>query len=178
MKRQAAYSRQIAGLLALAVMVGGCETLQRKFTPKHKNVKPPVPVVAFKTYAPTQSAGELYQHNLQLWDFWNGELVDGFGVSEKKVKHASQESLALLLDLQRFLPDEKAGQMQPLIDEHRRLDQRIQRGDLNDSVSQTLKRQFEYQQREVHRRFSPEHMKDHLHLPDTNAPTPGPEPPP
>ncbi len=163
----------IGGLvvLALALPAGGCETVQRKFTPKRKAAKPITPVVQFKTYLPTESAEELFRQHLRLWDFWNGELVGGFGVSEKKVQHASQESLAELLELQRFLPDASTRSLQALIDEHRRLDQRIQRGDLNDSVSQTLKRRFEYQQRAVHRQLNPKRLKDALRLPDQNVPS-------
>ncbi len=158
-------------VLALALSAGGCETVQRKFTPKRTAAKPVTPVVQFKSYRPTESAEELFRQHLRLWDFWNGELVEGFGVSEKKVQHASQESLAELLELQRFVPDANARALQALIDEHRRMDRRIQRGDLNDSVSQTLKRQFEYQQRAVHRQLNPKRLKDALRLPDQHAPS-------
>ncbi len=161
-------------LVAALCLAGGCESVQRKFTPKHKKPQPIAPVVEFKAYAPTSSADELYRHHLLLWDFWNGELIGGFGVSEKKVQHASKETLAELLELQRFLPEPKARQLQRLVDEHRQLDARIQRGYLDDTVEQMLKRRFEFQQRAVRRDFSPRDVKDQLHLPDQNAPGPTP----
>ena len=166
-------ARRIITALLVAGLVGGCDSLQRKFIRKPKNVTPPTPIVHFKPYEPTQSAEELYKHHLMLWEFWNGELVGGFGVSEKKIQHASKETLAELLELQRFLPEPKAQQLQKLIDEHRQLDARIQSGYLNDATEQTLKRHFEYQQRAVTRDFSWRDVKDLARIPDRDAPPPG-----
>ena len=162
----------IVAAMLMAGLLGGCDTVQRKFIRKPKNVKPPTPVVRFTSYEPTQSMEALYKRQLLQWSFWNGELVGGFGVSEKKIQHASKETLDVLLELQRFLPEAKAQQLQKLIDEHRQLDRRIQRGYLNDADEQMLKRRFEYQQRAVTRDFSWKDVKDTARIPDRDAPPP------
>lgn len=165
-------ARQCMAVMLVAGMAAGCESVQRKFVRKTKAAKPPTPVVHFKSYEPTQSVEELYKRQLLQWSFWNGELVGGFGVSEKKIQHASRETLDVLLELQRFLPAAKARPLQSLIDEHRQLDARIQRGYLDDAEEQRLKRRFEFQQRAVTRDFSWRDVKDLAHLPDRNAPFP------
>ena len=163
--------------MAVCLGLGGCASFEKKFVRKPKQAVKPTPVVRFKAYLPSKSLEEMYRQRFTQWDFWCGELLGGFGVSRKKIQHASTETLGQLGELQRFLPAEDAQRLQRIISRHRVLDRRIQSGDLSETDEQVFKRHFEDHQRFVRRHCNPKRVHDRLQTPEQDV-APVMEPPP
>ncbi|MBI3087448.1 MAG: hypothetical protein HYY91_00955 [Candidatus Omnitrophica bacterium] len=162
-------------LVAAALLAGvGCESLQKKFIRKRRDMPRPSPIIAFQDYTRAMTPLDRYRKHYMMFDYWNSELVDVLqarDVNPKRVKRASGESLQELKTMQGLLADDIAAQVAPLITEREQIDRRLQRGSSTPSQVGLTARQLEAQTREVHRSLFWRNVEDRLK--DGDAPPAG-----
>ena len=158
--------RCLLSAVCCLLLVNGCEGLQKKFIRKSKKpLERPTPIVNFQDYTRTMTPLDRYRKHALIFDYWNDELIDALGPSgsnPKRIKRASAEALQELATLQQVLQDEQAAWLQPLLDERRRLDARLQRATYAPSHTDQIRRDVERQTRLFERQFSWQDMQDHL----------------
>jgi len=148
--------------------VGGCEGLQKKFVRKRKTpAERPTPIVQFQDYTRSMTPLDRYRKHALMFDYWNTELINALGPeasNPKRVKRASAEALQELRLLQRVLQEDRAAQLNPLVEQRSRVDAQLQRELYAPSQRGALRRQVESQTREFERRFSWRDVQDHLKI--------------
>lgn len=142
----------------------GCESLQRKFTRKPKHpTPPPSPVVKFLDYTRAMTPMDRYRKHYLIFEYWNGELLTALQdkpMNSKRIKHASQESLAELQVLQGLVTDEAAARMAPIIQGRAKVHRRLQGGAVQTVHAIMVMRDVDAQTRQLHREFYWRRMED------------------
>lgn len=153
----------VCGLLSAGLI--GCESVQRKFIRKPKAYVRPSPIVSFQDYTRAMTPLDRYRKHYVLFDYWNSELIDAFegrGVSAKRMKRASSESLQELHTLKGLLQDDLAEHLGRMIEDRQHLNEQIQRGPYPPSQADLIRRALERQSRDLHRDFSWRKVEDRL----------------
>lgn len=169
--RQSRWLRLAVCCLLSAGLIG-CESLERKFSRKPKTYVRPSAIIGFQDYTRAMTPLDRYQKHYVIFDYWNSELIDAFegrGVSAKRMKRASSESLQELHTLKGLLQDDLAEQLGRTIEERKRLNEQIQRGSYPPSQADLIRRALERQSRDLHRSFSWRKVEDRLN-PGPGAP--------
>jgi len=137
-------------LIVLAFNLTGCESVQKKFRRKKKEVKMPR-FYQEKKYI-KQPTPELYKKHYSYWVTWQAELIKELNGNTKRIKRSAQEAVANLEDMQAILVPEKASEMQRHIDAMKRVRDEIMRGSMTfankDSIRITLEREDRYIKRD------------------------------
>ena len=160
----------VAGLL---IATGCTDAMMKKFVRQPKAQPRPSPIVQFDEYAASTSPLDLYRKHATVFEYWNAELLDALlptANNSKRVKRASQESLRQLEAMVQLLADASAGQVQPLLEERRKLDRQLQ-DQVDDHAQAALLRQsLELQQRRLHRYMAVGKVTDHLRAAASTVP--------
>ncbi len=155
-----------AGWLAVAVAAGGCEALQRKLTRTSKHPQPaPGPIFQFQDYSRAVTPLDRYRKHYLMFQYWNGELLDALQhppLYGKRYRHASSESLAELEQLRGLLAEEAAARLDPVLNERREIDRRLQGVAFVESEATGAVRQLEIQTRAIQREFFWRNVEDRV----------------
>jgi hypothetical protein len=153
-------------LMAATLLLGGCESLQRKFVRKSKRPTERLsPVIAFQDYSRTMTPLDRYRKHFLMFDYWNGDLVAALQDTRpnpKRLRRSSSEALMELQTLQQLLNEEKGAALTSLIEARARIDRQLQHPSLNLGLASTLARQLEAQDRAIRREFFWREAQDHL----------------
>ncbi len=159
MIKKTVYFLSIIALLQFT----GCETLQRKFTPKKKEVKHVARSIYFEegAYQKKFSNDYYYKTHFTLWRTWHDELLNNLGGNEKKTTRAAQDSLSNLQEMQQYLKPNKHAELQVIIND---LDNVIKRMDQASRSTQvgSLRTELERIRRAVGNDFYYDKVKDSL----------------
>ena len=152
----------LAALVSLALLTG-CETVQRKFTPKRKEPKHVATSIYFQEgeYQKKFSNDYYYKTHYTLWRTWHDELMDNLGSNGKKVDRAAQEAVGHLQQMQQYLKPEPHAQLEVLIND---LAEVVKKLDDSGRTSQTgpIRTELERIRRAVGRDFYYDKIKDGL----------------
>jgi len=136
--------------------VVGCtipSAITRKFIRKKTPIIPAIAITT-RTYAPTFTPEERYQHHFRLWTFWYDELQEGLGTSRKKALRATDEAVGELRALQELLVPEKAAHLEPPIQQLERFRRDLHANVLSPTALERWVHDLERTHRLVHREFT------------------------
>ena len=160
-----------AGWLAV-LAVSGCESLQRKFARKAKQpARAPEPIFQFQDYSRAITPLDRYRKHYLMFQYWNSELADALGrppLQGKRFRRASAESLAELEALKGLLAEDAATQLDPILEERRAIDRRLQNSAFMESQATAVVRQLDLQTRAIQHQFFWRDIEDHVR-PDTGG---------
>ena len=151
-------------ILILCVSIAGCAGVQRKFARKKKQEEKPLPVVTTYDYAKEQRVDELYKKRFLFWKSWQGELIDRMGDSYKKRAECYNELMQNLLEMQKYLNDQKYNELEVFITEIKSVDSDVKKIDLRSSEKYRITQLLEKTKRLIDKRFSYTKVKDFLEL--------------
>ena len=97
-------------VFSIAVSLAGCDSLQKKFTRKKKDVKPIQRIYQLKKYDVKPST-ELYKKHYAYWQSWMSELIQYLGENHKKDVRCVDEALSQLNDMRNILIRDKADEL-------------------------------------------------------------------
>ncbi len=113
--------RSCLGVLAVLFLfqMTGCETVQRKFTPKKKPQKHVATSIYFEegAYQRKFSNEYYYKTHYTLWRTWHDELLSHLGGNDKKTARAAQESIGNLQQMQQYLRPDKFSELGIIIND-------------------------------------------------------------
>ena len=162
--------------------LSGCESVQRKFTRKSKGPRAvPTPVINFQDYTQAMTPLERYRKHYLMFDYWNGEFMDGLRakpLNAKRVKLASTGSLNELTMLQSLVAEDLGAQFAPLIESRAQVNRQVQAGHLSELTAGAVWRELDAQSRTIRRDLFWRKVEDRLtpaQVPAPNQPAPGPE---
>ncbi len=154
-------------LCVLTVSVGGCASLQKKFTRKKKEKTGEqafVPVLDPIDYpAPSVSPEERYRYHYSLWKVWYRDLEQKLDAkeSDKSQKYLVGQIIAQLEEMKKWVTEAKQTELSEAIGEWNAiLALYEQPAALRSSFS--LKRKAEASAKKVRDQFNPEATKDFL----------------
>lgn len=153
-----------AAIILLCVSIAGCAGVQRKFARKKKQEEKPLPVVTTYDYAKEQRVDELYKKRFLFWKSWQGELIDRMGGNYKKRTECYDELMQNLLEMQKYLNDQKYNELEVFITEIKSVDPDVKKIDLRGSEQYRITQLLEKTKRLIDKRFSYTKVKDFLEL--------------
>ena len=153
-----------AVIILLCVSIAGCAGLQRKFARKKKNEEKQLPVVTMYDYAKEQRLDELYKKRFLFWKFWQGELIDRMDDTYKKRITCYNELMQNLLEMQKYLNDQKYKELEVFILEIKTIDPDVKEIDLTNNEKYRIIQLLEKTKRLIDKKFSYSHVKDSLEL--------------
>ncbi len=167
-------------LLCSLVTFAGCETVQRKFTPKRKTPVRPVASIYYQEgeYQKKYSNDYYYKTHYTLWKTWHDELMDNLGDNSKKVGRAAQEAVGHLQQMQQYLKPEKNAQLQLLINDLGDLLKKLDEAGRGAGNVGPLRTELERIRRGVGRDFYYDKVKNDLLADKVDLGDQTPEPPP
>ncbi|MBI4352420.1 MAG: hypothetical protein HY593_00690 [Candidatus Omnitrophica bacterium] len=174
MKKNKKAGLFLVSLFCLAALAGGCETLPKKFIRKKKEPAH-TPAVVYLEEGPTQkkfSNAYYYKSHFTFWKTWHDELSNRLGGNRKKAARTAQETLGHLTDMNRYLVPEKQKELEPLIQNVRRLVQDIENGRDLGPQQGPIKVEIERTQRLIANDFTYDKVKDFIE-PDVVDLSPG-----
>ncbi|MDO8602753.1 MAG: hypothetical protein Q7O04_02760 [Candidatus Omnitrophota bacterium] len=148
----------------LCLSIAGCAGVQRKFTRRKKQEEKLSPVVTTYDYAKEQRVGELYKKRFLFWKSWQGELIDRMGSGYKKRAECYDELMQNLLEMQKYLNDQKYNELEVFITEIKSVDSDVKKNDLRGSEQYRITQLLERTKRLIDKRFSYAKVKDFLEL--------------
>ncbi|MDP2980702.1 MAG: hypothetical protein Q8N67_01365 [Candidatus Omnitrophota bacterium] len=151
-------------IIALCICVAGCAGMQRKFARKKKEEEKQLPIVTTYDYAKEQRVDELYKKRFLFWKSWQGELIDRMGDGYKKRTECYDELMQNLLEMQKYLDDEKNKELEVFVTEIKSVDPDVKKIDLTSSERYRIAQLLEKTKRLIDKRFSYTHVKDSLEL--------------
>ncbi|MBU1913487.1 MAG: hypothetical protein KKB22_08145 [Candidatus Omnitrophica bacterium] len=153
-----------AVIILLCVFIAGCAGLQRKFARKKKEEVKQLPIVTTYDYAKERRVDELYKKRFLFWKSWQGELIDRMGDSYKKRTECYDELMQNLLEMQKYLNDEKYKELEIFITEIKSVGPDVKKIDLRGSGKYRITQILEKTKRLIDKRFSYTKVKDFLEL--------------
>ncbi len=156
----------VVSLVFFAGTLGGCVSLRRKFTRKHKKKEETeeIPILEPVEYpAKVYTAAELYHKHYGLWDNWYNELLFDLSQQQNKRREAFLLSKALdhLKEMRGLLDSEYQKKLDPYIAQLKEKEQILHdRTILRDYA--TLKIKLESIYRKIRKSFKPRDVKDHI----------------
>jgi hypothetical protein len=156
-------------LVAAAVAVSGCsEAWQRKFIRKKKTAAArPDPIITFEDYSKLISPLDRYRKHFLMYQYWNDELMGALKdrtPNPKRVARSSEQSLAELREMRRFLDEAAAEEFSPIIAEREGIDRQLQ-GSMSPAQSGLLLSQVERQTRVVRGKWFWRTVEDRVQAP-------------
>ena len=151
-------------IIILCISIAGCAGMQRKFARKKKEETRQLPIVTTYDYAKERRVDELYKKRFLFWKSWQGELIDRMGDSYKKRTECYDELVQNLLEMQKYLNDEKYKELEGFITEIKSVDPDVKKIDLTSSERYRIAQLLEKTKRLIDKRFSYTHVKDSLEL--------------
>ena len=168
----------------LLTTLSGCESVQRKFTRKPKGLRvAPTPVINFQDYTQAMTPLDRYRKHYLMFDYWNGEFMDGLRakpLNAKRVKLASTESLNELTMLQSLVAEDLGAQFAPLIESRARINRQVQTSHLSELTAGAAWRELDAQSRAIRRDLFWRKVEDRLkpaQAPNTDETPAAQEPP-
>ncbi len=162
--------------------LSGCESVQRKFIRKSKGPRAvPTPVVNFQDYTQAMTPLDRYRKHYLMFDYWNGEFMNGLlakPLNAKRVKLASTESLNELTMLQSLVAEDLGAQFVPLIESRAQINRQVQTGHLSELTAGVVWRELDAQSRTIRRDLFWRKVEDRLtpaQVPAPDRPAPVPE---
>ena len=151
-------------IIALCISISGCAGMQRKFSRKKKEEEKQLPIVTMYDYAKELRVDELYKKRFLFWKSWQGELIDRMGDGYKKRAECYNEFMQNLMEMQRYLNDEKNKELEVFVTEIKSVDPDVKKIDLTNSERYRIAQLLEKTKRLIDKRFSYSHVKDSLEL--------------
>jgi hypothetical protein len=151
-------------IIALCICIAGCAGMQRKFARTKKEETKQLPIVTTYDYAKERRVDELYKKRFLFWKSWQGELIDRMGDSYKKRTECYDELVQNLLEMQKYLNDEKYKELENFITEIKSVDPDVKKIDLTASERYRIAQLLEKTKRLIDKRFSYTHVKGSLEL--------------
>lgn len=175
--------RRLSILLALILLMNlaGCASLPKKFIRKKKQPKHVASAIYLQSgpYQKKYSNEYYYKTHYTFWQSWHSEWMDQLGGNTKKVRRCAQETVNNLVEMNRYLKPEKQAELEPVLEDLKKLQTRIESGAYSDSDEGPTRVELERLKRAVGNQFYFNKVKDDL-LPeevDLSAPaTPAPAP--
>jgi hypothetical protein len=153
-----------AVIVMLCISIAGCAGMQRKFSRKKKEEVKQLPIVTTYDYAKEARVDELYKKRFLFWKSWQGELIDRMGAGYKKRTECYDELTQNLLEMQKYLNDEKYKELESFIVEIKSLDPNVKKIDLTNNERYRISQVLEKTRRLIDKRFSYSHVKNSLEL--------------
>ena len=151
-------------IVMLCLSVAGCASMQRKFTRKKQKEEKMMPIVTTYEYPIEERVDELYKKRFLFWKSWHGELIDRMEDSYKKRAECYNELMQNLMEMQKYLNDEKCKELEGFVAEIKLLDTDVKKIDLTKSERYRIAQVLEKTRRLIDKRFSYSHVKDFLQL--------------
>jgi hypothetical protein len=147
-------------ILVLVFFVSGCAQISDKFVRKPKKEETAMRYRAVKTYEVHPSL-ELYTKRYVFWKNWHREALDLLAESDrrqdfnqKKMVVSLEQEVSNLIDMQNMLIDEKAGKLQPLIDQMAAIEAEVKKNGVTQGNAVRIRRTLETTGRSVKESFS------------------------
>jgi hypothetical protein len=141
-------------LAAYASSLTGCASLKKVFSSKRDEPEKPMTYQSLRKYDVRPSM-ELYTKRYIYWKTWHKELLSVLTASnKKKTVVAVEQDLANLTDMQQMLVEQKAIEMQPLVDEMSDIERVIKKERVTGGNAVRLRMRLETVGRAVKRDFS------------------------
>ncbi len=156
----------VAALCVLTVSVGGCASLQRKFTrkKKEKTSEAFIPVLDPIDYPPPSvSPQERYQYHYSLWKVWQRDLVKNIDnkESDKNQKYLLGQIIIQLEEMKKWVTEAKQKELSEAIGEWNAILAMYERPvALRSTMS--LKRKVEASAKKIRNQLNPEMTKEFL----------------
>ena len=151
----------------LLLSLTSCETLPKKFI--RKKVKPEhIPSVVYVEKGPYQkkySNEYYYKIHFTLWKTWQDEILLNLTGNSKKVARSADEAVSHLEQMSHYLKPEKQAELQPLLEEMKRVLARFESGSGSRSESDSMKSDLERLKRLIDNDFYYDKVKGDI-LPD------------
>ena len=151
-------------IIVLCISIVGCAGVQRKFTRKKKDEAKPLAIVTTYDYPIEQRVDELYKKRFLFWKSWQGELIYRMDETYKKRAECYDELMQNLLEMQKYLNDEKYKELADFIAEIKSVGPAVKEIDLTKSEKYRITQLLEKTKRLIDKRFSYSHVKDSLQL--------------
>jgi hypothetical protein len=151
-------------VIALCLCIGGCAGFQRKFARKKTEEARPQAVVTTYDYAKELRVDELYKKRFLYWKSWQGELIDRMEDGYKKRAECYDELMQNLLEMQKYLNDEKYKELGAFIIDIKSIDADVREIDLTNNEKYRISQLLEKTKRLIDKRFSYRKVKDYLEL--------------
>nr|MBU1327800.1 hypothetical protein [Candidatus Omnitrophota bacterium] len=151
-------------IVVLCICIAGCAGMQRKFTRKKQQEEKPLPIVTTYDYPIEQRVDELYKKRFLFWKSWQGELIYRMDDSYKKRTECYNELMQNLLEMQKYLNDEKYKELEGFMVEIKSVDPDVKKINLTNSEKYRITQVLEKTKRLIDKRFSYSHIKDFLQL--------------
>lgn len=150
----------------LILNLAGCATVQKKFTRKKKEkYEPAVIYLEETTYQKKFSNDYYYKTHYTMWRTWHDELIKQLGGNSKKLSRCAQETYNHLVEMNRYLNDEKKAALQPIMESVSRLTKKIDEGNVSSSDIGNVRTELEKDRRLISNDFYYDKVKDSL-IPD------------
>jgi len=151
-------------IVILCLSVAGCASMQRKFTRKKHKEEKVMPIVTTYEYPIEERVDELYKKRFLFWKSWQGELIYRMEDTYKKRAECYNELMQNLLEMQKYLNDEKCKELEGFVAEIKLLDPDVKKIDLTKSEQYKITQVLEKTRRLIEKRFSYTHVKGFLQL--------------
>ena len=151
-------------LLCSLITLAGCETVQRKFTPKRKTPERAVSQIYFQEgeYQKKFSNDYYYKTHYTLWSTWHDELLGNLGGNGKKSGRAAQEAVGHLQQMQQYLKPEKNAELQLIINDLSHVVKKLDEAGRGPSSVGPQRTELERIRRAVGRDFYYDKVREHL----------------
>ena len=140
----------------------GCEAVRRKFTRK-KKAKPVRPMFYTEEEGePARPPVELYITHYVYWETWMDDLIANAGKNKKRDKRAATEAIGNLMDMKKYLSDEKKEEIQLYIDEVAKITEKMLTGKVAKPRMGRLKQDLDRVRRRIVRKFYYKKVRDQI----------------
>ncbi|MCX5688043.1 MAG: hypothetical protein NTV71_05365 [Candidatus Omnitrophica bacterium] len=130
-------------VVMLCLFVAGCASMQRKFARKKQKEEKMMPIVTTYEYPVEERVDELYKKRFLFWKSWQGELINRMEGTYKKREECYNESMQNLMEMQKYLNDEKCKELEGFVAEIKLLDSDVKKIDLTKSEQYRITRILE-----------------------------------
>lgn len=151
-------------IVTLCVSIAGCAGVQRKFARKKKQEEKPLTVVTTYDYAKELRVDELYKKRFLFWKSWQDELIYRMDDTYKKRAECYDELMQNLMEMQKYLSDEKCKELGPFITEIKTVGPDVKKIDLTRNEKYRIAQLLEKTKRMIDKRFSYSRVKNSLEL--------------
>ncbi len=111
------HGRSIICITLILISFAGCASTKKKFT-RNKEFKPVErQMLDQKEFVKPYSNAYYYSEHFNMWKLWQSELLKELDGNAKKVKRSSDEILSHLNQMQSYLIESKAIELQEEIDD-------------------------------------------------------------
>ncbi|MEK6732021.1 MAG: hypothetical protein AABY55_00160 [Candidatus Omnitrophota bacterium] len=151
-------------VIVLCLCIAGCAGVQRKFARKKQQEEKTPPIITTYDYPIEQRVEELYKKRFLFWKSWQGELIDRMDDTYKKRTECYNELMQNLLEMRKYLNDEKCKELEGFITEIKLVGPVVKKMDLRGSEKHRVAQVLEKTKRLIDKKFSYSKVKDSLEL--------------